>query len=148
MKIFLGSDHGGFDLKQMLVHYLSVKQGLLVEDVGDHRLDPDDDYPQFAQQTVHSLLNSDDNDPRAILVCRGGQGMAIAANRFKGIRAAVCWDENSAKKSREDNDSNVLCLPADILSVQEAKNIIHIWLDTPFSKAVRHQRRIKEIDQF
>ncbi len=146
MKIYVGSDHGGFDLKQLLIHYLSVKQGLDVEDVGDKKLDPTDDYPQFAQVAAHKVLASDENDSRAILLCRGGQGMCMAANRFKGIRAAVCWDEQSAKKSREDNDSNVLCLPADALSVKEVKNIVHTWLDTPFSKATRHQRRIQELD--
>lgn len=146
MKIYFGSDHGGFNLKQLLVHYFGVKRGLDIEDVGGKKLDPDDDYPQFAQLVVSKLIDDKNDESRAILVCRGGQGMAMAANRYKGIRAAVCWDENSAKKSREDNNSNVLCLPADILSVDEAKDIIHVWLRTPFSRASRHQRRIKEID--
>lgn len=145
MKIFIGSDHGGFDLKQLLVHYLSIKQGMNVEDVSSEILDPQDDYPQFAQSACIKVLENSHNS-RAILLCRGGQGMAMASNRFRGIRAAVCWDENSAKKSREDNNSNVLCLPADSLSVQEVKNIVHIWLDTPFSRAVRHQRRVQELD--
>lgn len=148
MKIYMGSDHGGFDLKQMLIHYLDKKRGYDVEDVGDEVLDPQDDYPQFAHKACHRLLTSDDDEPRAILACRGGQGMSIAANRFKGIRAVVCWDYESAKKSREDNDSNVLCLPADQLSVQEIKDIVEVWLETPFSRAARHQRRIKELDQF
>lgn len=146
MKIYFGSDHGGFNLKQLLVHYFGVKRGLDMEDVGGKKLDPKDDYPQFAQLAASKLIGDNEPDSRAILVCRGGQGMAMAANRYKGIRAAVCWDENSAKKSREDNDSNVLCLPADILSVDEAKNIVHVWLRTPFSRASRHQRRIQEID--
>lgn len=145
MKIYLGSDHGGFDLKQLLIHWLQEQEGHEVEDVGDKRLDPDDDYPQFAQKAAMKLLagNSDD---RAILACRGGQGMCMAANRFKGIRAAVCWDEASARKSREDNDSNVLCIPSDALSVNEVKDIVHAWLLTPFSSAPRHQRRIQELD--
>lgn len=146
MKIYFGSDHGGFNLKQLLVHYFGVKRGLDVEDVGGKKLDPKDDYPQFAQLAASKLIDDDESDSRAILVCRGGQGMAMAANRYKGIRAAVCWDENSAKKSREDNDSNTLCLPADILSVDEAKDIVHAWLRTPFSSAPRHQRRIQEMD--
>ena len=146
MKIYFGSDHGGFNLKQLLVHYFGVKRGLDMEDVGGKKLDPKDDYPQFAQLAASKLIGDNEPDSRAILVCRGGQGMAMAANRYKGIRAAVCWDENSAKKSREDNDSNVLCLPADILSVDEAKDIVHVWLRTPFSRASRHQRRIQEID--
>ncbi len=148
MKIFLGSDHGGFDLKQLLVHYLGKKMGYEVEDVGDEHLDPKDDYPQFAHKAVHKMQTSDDEEPRGILVCRGGQGMAIAANRFKGIRAAVCWDSESARKAREDNDSNVLCIPADVLSVADVKDIVHAWLDTPFSNAGRHQRRIQELDNY
>lgn len=147
MKLYLGSDHGGFDLKQMLVHFLSTKLSYDVEDVGDKRLDPNDDFPQFAAKAVHGLLTSDDSDPRAILLCRGGQGMAMAANRHKGIRAAVCWDEHSAEKSRIDNDSNVLCLPADALSVEEVKDIIHIWLKTPFSHTARYVRRNNELDE-
>lgn len=145
MKIILGSDHGGFDLKQLLVHHLSVKNDYEVEDVGDKTPNPDDDYPQFAFMAATKLLGEEDAT-RAILVCRGGQGMAMAANRLTGIRAAVCWNEHSAKKSREDNDSNVLCLPADELSVDEVKDIVHAWLNTPFSKAARHQRRIQELD--
>jgi len=146
MKIFIGSDHGGFDLKQLVIHYLTVKKGLDVVDVGDKKLDPDDDFPQFAFQATHKLLSCEDSDPRAILLCRGGQGMAMAANRRKGIRAAVCWDEHSAEKARIDNDSNVLCIPADALSVEEVKNIIHTWLDTPFTQTTRFVRRNRELD--
>lgn len=148
MKIYIGSDHGGFDLKQMLVHYLGVKHGYDVEDVGDKQLDPDDDFPIFAAEAAHKLLASHDPDARAILLCRGGQGMAMAANRFKGIRAVVCWDEHSAQKTRVDNDSNVLCLPGDVLSVEEVKNIVHTWLDTEFSHTARYARRNQAIDEF
>ncbi len=147
MKIYLGSDHGGFDLKQLLIHYLSVKSGYDVEDVGDERPDPEDDFPVFAARAARKLLESKDPDPRAILICRGGQGMAMAANRFKGIRAVVCWSEESARMTRFDNDSNVLCLPADTLSVDEVKDIVHIWLNTEFSKATRFVRRNNELDQ-
>lgn len=146
MKLYLGSDHGGFDLKQMLVHYLGAKQGFKVVDVGDKRLDPNDDFPQFAAKTAHAILTSDDPDARGILLCRGGQGMAMAANRFKGIRAVVCWDEHSAEKSRIDNDANVLCIPADYLTVAQVKAIIHKWLETEFSAASRYIRRNRELD--
>ena len=147
MKLYLGSDHGGFYLKQMLVHYLGTKQGLDVIDVGDKKLDPQDDFPQFAAKAVHGVLTSEDIDARAILLCRGGQGMAMAANRHRGIRAAVCWDEHSAEKSRIDNDSNVLCIPADALHVDEVKDIIHTWLNTQFSGAARYVRRNQELDE-
>ena len=147
MKIYVGSDHGGFDLKQMLVHYLNVKHSLDVEDVGDKRLDPQDDFPQFAAKAVHKILSSNEPDARGILLCRGGQGMAMAANRYKGIRAAVCWNEYSAEKSRIDNDSNVLCLPADVLTVTEVKDIVHKWLDTEFDHTPRYVRRNNELDE-
>lgn len=149
MKIYLGSDHQGFELKQALFAWLS-KEGYDVEDVGDQRPDPQDDYPQFAQQAALQVLGSTDKDPRAILICGGGQGMAIAANRFTGIRAAVCWDPDEAKMSRIDNDSNVLSLPARILNgdINNVKDVVKIWLDTKFSGAVRHTRRIQEIDDF
>lgn len=148
MKIYLGSDHQGFELKHKLFGYLS-KNGYETEDVGNKQLDPNDDYPQFAQMAVLKVLADEDDDARAILVCGGGQGMAIAANRFRGIRAVVVWNAHEAKMSRIDNDANVLALPAQILSNEEevAFGIVETWLSTEFSKAARHQRRIKEIDE-
>lgn len=148
MKIYIGSDHQGFHLKEA-VHAWLQSNHQDVEDVGDKILNPDDDYPQFAQRAAQRLLSSDENEPRAILICGGGQGMAIAANRFKGIRAAVVWDEHEAKMTRLDNDSNVLCLPARILDgdMNNVKNIITTWLETKFSGAARHQRRNQELDE-
>lgn len=149
MKVYLGSDHQGHQLKQAIFAWLS-KEGIEVEDVGDTVPDPNDDYPQFAQMAALKVIGSTENDTRAILVCGGGQGMAMAANRFKGIRAAVAWDEHEAKMSRIDNDSNVLSLPARILDgdFNNVKNVINVWLETKFSKATRHTRRIQELDDF
>ena len=108
MKIYIGSDHGGFYLKEKIEAYLS-KRGIEWEDVGDKELDPHDDFPQFAQMAATKLLGEDEKtDPRAILICTGGQGMAMAANRFRGIRAAVIWDSFEARECRNDNNSNVL----------------------------------------
>lgn len=148
MKIFLGSDHQGFELKQELFAYLS-KNGYDVEDVGNRTLDANDDYPQFAQMAALKVLGEDGPDARAILVCGGGQGMAIAANRFRGIRAAVVHDAHEAKMSRLDNDANVLSLPAQLFrdNKEAAYGIVETWLNTKFSGAARHQRRIKEIDE-
>lgn len=149
MKIFIGSDHRGFALKSKLFAYLS-KNDYDVEDVGDARPEPDDDYPQFAQQAVMKVLGSEDPDTRAILICGGGQGMAIAANRFRGIRAAVINDPHDAKMTRLDNDSNVLSLSADLFEENEevAYGIVETWLTTEFSGGARHIRRLKEIDEF
>ena len=88
MKIYLGSDHQGFQLKEKLFAYLS-KRGYDVQDVGDAQLDPDDDFPQFAFIAATKVIGDEDPDARAILLCGGGQGMCMAANRLSGIRAAV-----------------------------------------------------------
>lgn len=150
MKIFLGADHGGYHLKEKIELYLS-KRRYDVEDVGGKELDPDDDFPQFAQMAAIKILGEDEkDDPRAILVCTGGQGMAMAANRFKGIRAAVIWDSFEAKESRNDNDSNVLCLPARILDDDKEswKEVVDTWLDTKFAGAARYKRRNAQLDMF
>jgi len=148
MKIFLGSDHQGFHLKEKLFAYLA-KHGYDVEDVGDKVLDPVDDFPEFAHMAVMRLLGSSDPDPRAILICGGGQGMAIAANRFRGIRASVIWDAFEAKMTRNDNDSNILCLPARLLDDDEPawEGILETWLNTPFADAPRYRRRNAQIDE-
>lgn len=149
MKLFLGADHGGFFLKEKVEAYLS-KHDLAWEDVGDKELDPKDDFPEFAQMAALKVLGEDEKtDPRAILVCTGGQGMAMAANRFRGIRAAVVWDSFEAHECRNDNDSNVLCLPARVVENDEAlwKGIIDTWLATPFAGAARYKRRNDQLDQ-
>ncbi|HEY5268000.1 MAG TPA: RpiB/LacA/LacB family sugar-phosphate isomerase [Candidatus Saccharimonadales bacterium] len=146
MKIYLGSDHNGFYFKRKIEDFL-LKNNYVIDDLGDVRLDPDDDYPIFAQRVVNSVLSSEDSDPRGILLCGSGQGMMIAANRFSGIRACLGWDIESAKDSRNDEDSNILCLPAKTLNNGESLEIISQWLQTPFSKAPRHSRRIRELDE-
>lgn len=128
---------------------MPVSKGYEVEDVGNRQLDSNDDYPQFAQMAALKILGETDPEARAILICGGGQGMAMAANRFRGIRAAVIWDAHEAKMSRLDNDANVMSLPASVLNDNEeaAQGIVETWLNTKFSGAARHQRRIKEIDE-
>lgn len=148
MKIFLGSDHNGFHLKEKIFAYLS-KHGYDVEDVGDTQPDPDDDFPEFAQAAALKVLGEETGEGRAILLCGGGQGMAMAANRFRGIRASVVWDAFEARMTRNDNDSNVLCLPSRILDANDAdwQGIIETWLNTPFADAVRFRRRNAQIDE-
>lgn len=149
MKIYLGADHQGFHLKEKVFSYLS-KHNYDVEDVGDSKLDPNDDFPQFAQLAALKVLGDDDKaEPRAILICGGGQGVAMAANRFRGIRAAVIWDMYEAKMTRNDNDCNVLCLPARLLDddAELWKDIITTWIETPFASAPRYKRRNMELDE-
>lgn len=148
MKIYLGADHNGFQLKEKVFAYLA-KHGYDVEDVGDATLDPDDDFPQFAQSAALKVIGDPDPDPRAILLCGGGQGMAMAANRFRGIRASVIWDAYEAKMTRNDNDSNILCLPSRILDDDDAawQGILETWLNTPFASASRYRRRNAQLDE-
>lgn len=148
MKIFLGSDHNGYHLKERLFAYLA-KHGYEVEDVGDREPDPADDFTDFAQAAALKVLG-EDGDPRAILLCGGGQGMAIAANRFRGIRASVVWDAFEAKMTRNDNDSNVLCIPSRIFNDAEDatwQGIVETWLSTPFANAPRYKRRNAQLDE-
>jgi ribose 5-phosphate isomerase B len=148
MKIYLGADHQGFALKEKVFAYLA-KRGYEVEDVGDKELDPNDDFPEFAQMAALKVLGDEEADARAVLICGGGQGMCIAANRFRGIRASVIWDAYEARMTRNDNDSNVLCLPSRVLNHDEKgwKDILDTWLTTPFAGAVRYKRRNAQIDE-
>jgi ribose 5-phosphate isomerase B len=145
VKIYLGADHNGFALKQDLITMLQ-KSGHEVVDEGDMQLQPDDDFPQFAAKVVNTLLADGDRDARGILICGSGQGMCMAANRFKGIRASLVWDITEARMARNDDDSNVLCLPARLLRSSEAEAAVNAWLATPFAGANRFKRRIAQLD--
>lgn len=149
MKIFLGADHNGFRLKEEVFAYLS-KRGYTIEDVGNKESNPDDDFPQFAQMAALKVLGEHEKDnPRAILICGGGQGMCMAANRFRGIRASIVWDREEARLTRNDNDSNILCLPGRVLDGKpnEWQAIVDTWLETPFANAPRFKRRNAQIDE-
>lgn len=145
MKIFLGADHNGFEMKRSLIEALT-RSDYDVTDKGDTKLKPEDDFPIFASHVVHAMRASDDADPRGILICGSGQGMCMAANRFKGIRASLVWNAHEAHAARNDDDSNVLCLPAHSITADEAVKIVEAWLATPFAGAARFKRRIRELD--
>ncbi len=145
MKIYLGSDHNGFALKQDLITMLEKSEHEVI-DTGDQTLQPDDDFPQFAKQTAEALLADGSAEARGILICGSGQGMCMAANRFKGIRASLVWDVAEARMARNDDDSNVLCLPARLLKTEEAETVVNAWLATPFAGASRFKRRIQQLD--
>jgi ribose 5-phosphate isomerase B len=146
MIIYLASDHNGLELKGYLLNFLQMG-GYSVEDVGDKKLNPEDDFPVFASKAVNAIKNSpEDADPRGILICGSGQGMCMAANRFEGIRAALCWNITEARSARNDDNSNVLCLSASSTSTKEAEAIVNAWLNTPFAAATRFIRRLKQLD--
>jgi ribose 5-phosphate isomerase B len=148
MKIYIGADHQGFFLKEELEKYL-ITRGYDVDDEGSQKLNPEDDFPVFAARVIVKMLSSGDIDPRGILLCGSGQGMAMTANRFKGIRAAIAWNEEEAKLARNDDDSNVLALSAALLKNDKQKmfDIVETWLKTPFESLARRTRRIKEMDE-
>jgi len=141
MQIFIASDHGGFRLKKILKEWL-LSLGLKIKDVGTSS-EESVDYPDFAHLLCKKIIST---KSKGILICGTGIGMSIAANKIKGIRAALCNDTYSAKMSREHNNANVLCLGGRILGEEVAKEIVKVWLETPFSKESRHKRRIAKIE--
>lgn len=148
MTVYIGSDHQGFELKEKIKKYLE-KSNRKYFDVGNEVLDKDDDFTDYAKIACLKILADEDPKSKAILVCGGGQGMAMAANRFNGIRAAVIWDENEAKLARHDNDANVMALPAHILKDKDlkTKRIVDTFLDSRFSNAMRYKRRNNQLDE-
>lgn len=145
MKIFLGADHGGYELKNAVSEHL-VHSGHEVEDVGARTLDPSDDFPQYAYAVATKVLG-EEGDVRGLLFCKRANGMAMAANKVGGIRAAIAWDMESAVESRGDNDANVLCIPSQMLDVQSVFDLVDKWLATKFSAEERYIRRNHQIDE-
>lgn len=142
MNIFLGADHGGFLLKESMKNMLK-NNGYNVEDVGALDQNPDDDYPLFAFAVAKKVVKG---QGFGILFCRSGGGMAIAANRIKGIRAVDCKDHECIIHARNDNDANILTLPADWIDEVQAKELILAFLQTRASTEPRHIRRIGMLD--
>ena len=135
--IAIGSDHGGYELKEELKKVLEEK-GLEYKDCGAYSTDRID-YPIVAKEVSKSV--ADKVCERGILICRSGYGMAMVANKFKGVRSAPCFCTRAAQFSRLHNDSNVLSLGADYVTVDEAKEILNTWLETEFEGG-RHQERL------
>ncbi len=142
MKIIVGADHAGFKLKESIKKYLKTL-GYAVEDVGAKRLVKTDDYPVYAKKAARKVGKNN----KAILFCGSAEGICIAANKVKGIRAVAVWTLTNAKLSRKHNDANVLCLSGWQVPVAKAKKIVKTWLATPFSGEQRHLRRIKQIEK-
>lgn len=142
MRISVASDHRGFQIKEQIVELLRSK-GHTVDDAGT--CGPESvDYPDFAAIVARKISAAEAD--RGILICGTGIGMAIAANKFKGVRAAPCTDEVTAEISRRHNDLNVLCLSADLVSARTAERMIETWINTEFEGG-RHLRRIEKIGE-
>jgi len=142
--IAIASDHAGYDLKKELVRFLEEK-GHTLHDFGTHG-PASVDYPDYARPAAQAVARGECQ--RGILICGTGLGMSYVANKVKGIRAAACQGCYSARRSRLDNDANVLCLGGRVLGVGLAREIVEVWLSTKFSAQARHQRRIKKIEAF
>ncbi|MCX6558886.1 MAG: ribose 5-phosphate isomerase B [Candidatus Aminicenantes bacterium] len=140
MKIALASDHAGYDLKDAVAKYLTAR-GIDFTDFGS-RAGESVDYVDLAEAAVSSVVAG--GHDRAILVCGTGMGMSVVANKFPGIRATVCWNAYTAEMSRRHNDSNCLTLGGRVLTPEEGRTIVGIWLDTAFEGG-RHQRRLDKI---
>jgi ribose 5-phosphate isomerase B len=139
MHVYLGSDHAGYELKQHLVEWLAA-HGHEAIDCGPHAYDADDDYPPFVMQAAARTVA--DPGSLGIVIGGSGNGEAIAANKVQGVRAALVWNEQTARLGREHNDANVISVGARMHTTDEVTRFVEVFLSTPFSGVERHSRRI------
>lgn len=139
--IYLGADHAGFKLKEKIKNWL-IDSNIPFLDLGNMILDNNDDYPDFAIKVSNMTSSS---KSKGILICGSGQGMCMAANKVKGIRAGIAYSTRDARLLREHNDANVICLSGWGISLEDAKKIIKKFIDTKFSSEPRHKRRVIKI---
>ncbi|MFQ6082968.1 MAG: ribose 5-phosphate isomerase B [Candidatus Aminicenantia bacterium] len=142
MKIALGSDHAGFELKEKIKDYLTSKK-IRFKDFGTFSLESVD-YVDYGEKVAKAVSQGEYD--RGILICGTGLGMTIVANKFKGIRAALCHNEYTAQMSRAHNDSNILIMGGRVVADETAFRIVEVWLEAPFERN-RHLRRIKKISK-
>jgi ribose 5-phosphate isomerase B len=145
MQIFIGADHGGFKLKNNLVDWL-LDQNIKVIDLGAKKLDNQDDYPDFSLKVAKEVANNPESF--GILICRSGGGASIAANKVKNIRAVNVFDKKSTVHAKEDNDANIMTLGANWCDLEQAKELVTVFLETKFSNLERHIRRIGKIEKY
>ena len=142
MKVYIGADHGGFDLKERLKTYLKRSKYQLI-DCGNKKFNKNDDYPVFASRVARKVAK--DKNSFGVLICGSGQGVCIAANKIKGIRAALAEHAEDAKLARSDDDCNVICLQGRFTSFDKAKKIVSNFLRTKFKDKTKYKRRVNEI---
>ena len=142
MRLAVGADHGGFDLKNELAAQLKTA-GHEVIDLGAHAYDAKDDYPDFAKLVAEAVASG--RAERGVIVCGSGVGACVAANKVKGVRAALCHDTYSAHQGVEHDDMNVLCLGARIVGVELARELVASFVGAKFSGDERHVRRLNKV---
>ena len=142
MKIAIGCDHAAFQEKTILIEYIKTKLGYHIVDLGTYSSDSVD-YPEYGHLVGKSVVNKETD--KGILLCGSGIGISIAANKIKGIRAALCTSEQHAIMSRKHNDANILAFGARFTNIEVIKSITKIWLDTDF-EGDRHLRRVNKIE--
>jgi ribose 5-phosphate isomerase B len=141
MKLYIGSDHAGFEMKEVLKEWMvSEFPAIQIDDKGCSSADSCD-YADYA----HSVAESVNNDSRGILLCGSANGVSIAANKHAGVRAALCWTEEIATLARQHNDANILSIPARFVTPEVAKAMVRAFLNTPFEGG-RHAKRVEKID--
>ena len=140
-KIYLGADHAGFELKEKIKRWLE-KKNIPYQDMGDLKLNPRDDYPHYAEKVARKVAQE---RSLGVLICGSAQGICIAANKIKGIRAVVPFSLKEARLAREHDDANVLCLSGWYTHFHKATQILELFLTTSFSQEARRVRRINEI---
>ncbi len=143
--LYLGADHGGFKLKEQIKKYL-LAQKIKFIDLGSFNLDADDDFPQYSFKVGQAVVR--DKKSAGILICGTGFGVCIAANKVKGVRAVTIRNVAEAKSARMHNDANIMCFSGWDLQPDLAKKIIKVWLNTKFSNASRHKRRLDKIKKY
>ncbi|MBI2445079.1 ribose 5-phosphate isomerase B [Candidatus Micrarchaeota archaeon] len=141
--LYIGSDHAGYALKEKIKAHLTAEK-ITFEDMGVHT-EESADYPAYAEKVGRAVAAKPGD--RGILVCGTGIGISIAANKMPGIRAAMIYDDFSAKAAAEHNDANVACFGGRTQKIADVKRWIRLWMQTPFSKEERHRRRVQEIDR-
>lgn len=144
MRVHLGCDHAGYELKNRLAEYLRTA-GHDVVDHGAHSYDPEDDYPSFCLEVGEAVVHGSERGSLGVVLGGSGNGEQIAANKVPGVRAALAWSVQTAQLAREHNDANVLGLGARMHSAEEAFAIVNTFLETAFSGDPRHQRRIDQV---
>lgn len=142
MKVVIASDHGGFEYKNIILEIVQ-KKGFAIKDLGNFQKDTADDYPDYARLVAAAIVNK--TADRAIIICGSGAGVSIAANKFKGVRAALCHDTYTAHQCVAHDAANVLCMGQRVIGIEVATEVTLAFLSASFSNEERHARRLKKV---